>query len=228
VAEAKQKSSGFLAPVEQMVMPVASTIPVQQVKTWLAAYFHPMETYEANKKDSNAGSVAVHLALIGVLSWLVSLVAVVLGFNFGGLIVMVPGIIIFPIIMVVAGFIGSIILFVLAKIFGGKGGFMEQTLALALIFGGATALAAPFNALSGLPLVGGLIALVGTVIAIYNFYNEYLIIKGIHQLSSMKAALVILIPIIIAIIVAVVLAAALAVMLAGAGLAGAAAGMGGY
>jgi hypothetical protein len=136
----------------------------------------------------------------------------------------------YPIIFVIGGFIGSAILFVLAKILGGKGSFMEHTLGLTLIAGANYATGFPFMVLSGIPLVGGLFYLVLLPLGLYVLYDQYLMVKRIHQFSSMRAALFIILPIIIAIILVVVLLGALIAMFAGAGLSVAAlgAGAGGY
>jgi hypothetical protein len=233
VAEKKTAgASGPLASIEKPVMDVASKVPVPQVKTWLSAYFHPMETFEANKKQANAVGIATQLVYIGLVSWLAVLISSILvsvfSMNFAMVAGTLIGIILFPIMAVVVFFIGSAVFFVIAKLFGGKGSYMEQTLAMALAYGGAIALGFPFAALSFIPVLGLLLSLVNGLIGLYNFYNYYLVVKALHQLTTVKAALVVIIPVIIAIIVAFVLAAALTVMMAAAGLGAAAGGMTNY
>ena len=228
MAEKKAKGSGVLAPVEDFVMSLAPSIPVAQVKTWLSAYFHPMETFESNKKDSNLGGVVVHLVLIGLLSWLVAILASLAGLNVVGAIAAAVLILLFPIIFLVIGFVGSIVLFILAKIFGGKGGFVEQTFAFTLIVGAWVAMSAPFDVLGGIILVGFLFKIVSLLIGVYNIYNAYLVVKGVHQLSSKRAAAVVLIPLAVGIILYAALVAMALAALAALGASGAVAGRGPY
>lgn len=208
-------------------MPLVSAVPVAQLKVWANAYFNPVEAFNSSKKDANFGAIAVHLVLIGLLAWVASMLSAVVGMNFLLLGIGIMGIIVMPITVLLFGFIGSAIYFVIAKIFGGKGGYMEQTLALTLIYGGAVVLGFPFNVLSGIPLLGGIFGIIVSLIGLYNLYNLYLVTREVHSLSSTKAILVVLVPIILAVIVAFVFAAAMAAML-GASALGAAAGTGGF
>ncbi|MEM2137827.1 MAG: YIP1 family protein [Candidatus Anstonellaceae archaeon] len=219
---ATSSGSGLLAPIENLVMPVASAIPVSQVKTWLSAYFHPVETFDSNKKDATLGGVVVHMALVGVLVAIATLLSSVASLNIGAVVVSAVLIVAYPILFVIFGLIGSALMFVLAKILGGKGGFMEQTLGFALLTGGYYALSFPFIVLSGIPLLGFFFGLLTLLLSLYNLYNEYLLVKRIHQFSSMRAAIFIILPVIIAIIIVVVLIGAIIAMLAGAGLSAAA------
>ena len=222
----KTADSGVLAPIEKIVMPIVSGMPY--VKTWMAAYFHPVETFQSQKAAGGFGAVVVNLLLIGVLAWLATMLSFAVGLNFTQIAALAIGIAVYPVIMVIANLIGSAVMFVIAKVLGGKGGYMEQTFALTLVFGGYTAFAFPFTVLSGLPFVGAIFGLAAMLIALYSIYNEYLVLKAVHQLSGGKAALVILIPIIIAVIIAFVLAAVLVAMFAGVVGAAALGNAGGY
>ncbi len=208
----------MFAPIEAIVMPILKKIPLKQAQVWAAAYFRPMATYELHKKEAEISRVAVHFALAGAMLWLAAFIASLLSLNPLGALILLPGVIIYPIVLVISGFISSIAYFILAKILGGKGGFMQQTLAMALILGGYAVLAFPFSALSGIPIVGGILALAALLIGLYNLYNGYLVIKGVHQLSTLKAAAVVLIPLVILAVLAFVFAAIVAVSLIGAGL----------
>ncbi len=223
MAEKKGKSGGGpLDSIEGPVMGVVSSVPVPQLKTWMYAYFHPMDAFGENKKEAELMPIAVHLALIGVLAWVASFLASLLSGNLLVAMVSLIGIILTPIMMILGGFIGSLIIYVIAKILGGKGGFMDQTLALTLVMGGYVTLAFPFNVLGGIPFLGWIFGLVVMLIGLYNIYNEYLVVKGVHQLSTGRAVAVVLIPIIIVVVLAFVFAAAAALaFLSMAGAAGA-------
>ncbi len=217
---AGKTKSGALAPVEDFVMGIMSNMPVckSRFMTWASAYFNPMKEFDANKKDSNAGKIIVHLAIAGVVIWAASFIATIISGGMTTAMFMLPGVIVTPIFLVIAAFIGSAILFVIAKVLGAKGGFMEQTLGISLVFGGYTLIDAPLTVLAAIPFIGWAFSLIALLVALYALYSYYRLIKGVHKLSSIKAAIVILLPIVVAIVLAAMLAAALAVMLAGMGL----------
>ena len=212
--------SGILAPIENFYMPIISAVPFARLKTWASAYFHPVETFQKNKSDSNWGAIAVHLVLIGLLYWVALLLESIIGLNFilfGATLVMVIALVIgIPI----AGVVGSIIYYVVAKLLGGKGSFTNQTLALTLVFGGLITVGFPLIALSNVLLVGWIFGLLYMLAGLYGLYNMYLVVKDVHSLSSGKAIVVVLVPIVLTFLVAFLVAGALA--LAYAGMAGAA------
>jgi len=86
-------------------------------------------------------------------------------------------------------FIGQGILFGLAKAFGGQGTFTQQGYVFLLF-------QVPLGILEGLfrllPVLGGLIALVGVI---YEIVLSVFAIQGVHRLSGGKASAVVLIPI---------------------------------
>jgi len=216
VAGKKSVGSGFLAPVENIVMPIVSAIPLAQMKAWAYAYFHPVDAYGQNKKDATFGGAAVHFILIGLVAWVASMLSYAVGLNFAAFGIGLMGVILLPLFLLIGGFIGSIVYFIVAKIFGGKGSFMGQTLALALLYGGYTVLAFPFTVLAGIPLVGWILGLVPLLISLYNLYNLYLMTMAVHSLNSTRAALVVIVMIVLALVVSFALAAMLAVAALGA------------
>ena len=209
--------AGFMSQIEDAAMPIVSAIPLAQVKTFASAYFHPVETYESNKK-MEWGAIAVNLVLIGLVLWIANLLQYLLGMNFTGVMVALFAVLGYAIGAPVMAVIGSIVYFVLAKIFGGKGGFREQTAALSLVMGGIMVLGFPFIALSNVLLVGWIFGLLYMLVSLYGLYNMYLVVKGVHSLSSVRAAAVVLIPILLAFLVAFMMAAALAGLMVAAGM----------
>ena len=214
MAGKKSDGSGILAPIENIYMPIVSAIPLAQMKAWAYAYFHPVDAYSQNKKDAGFGGVAVHLILIGLVAWVATMLSYAVGLNFTAFGIGLMGVILLPLFVLIGGFIGSIIYFVVAKIFGGKGGFMEQTLALALLYGGYTVIAFPFTVLAGIGAIGFIFGLVTLLISLYNLYNLYLMTMAVHSLNSTRAALVVIVMIVLAFAVAFAIAtmAALAVL----------------
>lgn len=194
VATAKKSS---LEPVENFAQGIVSAIPIRQFKDWISAYFHPAETLAAQTSKSASAS-AVHFALIGLVGALLGLVGLAIGMALVPSKAMTalfaaPFIVIgYPILVIIAGFIGSAVYWIFAKILGGRGSFSEQTCGLALVMGGAFLLALPFQLLGIIPLLGILFSLVAAVIGLYGFYSEYRVIKAVHSLSSLRAAAVVL------------------------------------
>ena len=186
------RGSGILSPVENVYMAVVSAIPLPQLKIWANAYFHPVVAYNQNKKDANFGAIAVHLILIALLAWVASELQAAVEPNFLAFNARLLGIISNPIMVLIVGFISSAICWIIAKIFGGRGGYMEQTLALALIYGGYTVVAFPFAVLGG-----GIGFALGAIAALIALYNLYLMTKAVHSLSSGRAAIVALMSIVV-------------------------------
>lgn len=109
-----------------------------------------------------------------------------------------------------AFFIGVAILFVVAKIFGGIGTFLQQSYAMMLYY-------VPIQivtAILGLvPVLGGLATF---VLGIYEIVLTVFAISASHRLSIGKSVAVVLIPAVIVLVLACALFAALAAVIAGA------------
>ncbi len=202
MAEKKTASnSGVPSSIEQPIMGAISSIPSERVHTWASAFFHPMETYSSKKAQASWGGIAIHLALAGLVSWLASMLATIISGDFGSAMVLSAGIIVIPIFMVISGMIGSVLYFIAAKIFGGKGALMGQTFIFALLTGGYSIMLFPFTVLGGLPVIGVLFSLLGLFVVLYCIYSYYRAIKGIHQVSSLRAIAILLLPIILAVLI---------------------------
>ena len=174
------------------------------MRAWTYAYFHPIDAYNQSKKDANFGAVAVHLILIALLGWVASVLQAAFESNSLAFSSRLNGIIFSLVYLLIAGFIVSAACWVIAKVLGGKGGFMEQTLALALIYGGYTVIAFPFAVIGG-----GIGFAFGAIAALIALYNLYVMIKEVHSLSSGRAVIVALLPIIIAVLIVMLVIAAL-------------------
>lgn len=206
---------GILAPIEGPVMGVINAIPIAQVQTWVFAYFHPMETFAANRKNSNFGSIIINLILVGLVAWLGATISASLKLGLGYALLLLFGIVAYPAVVVIGSLILSAIYWVVARALGGRGSYTDQTYAFSLLSGGQLVLAFPFLALSTISFAGTLLLLVAWAIGIYNIYNLYLAIMGIHKLSSGRSIVVLVLPLVIAGVLAFVLAATVAAVVAG-------------
>lgn len=210
---------------------ITGMMPAEMLKTWVSALFRPAEIFKAEKKNADFGNVVKTLGFVGLVAAAIVGIALIIAAAFqlgvvgaaagpggaavgasigimGALVAAIIGLILYPIIMNVYGFILSAIYFIIAKVLGGKGAYMEQTLGLALIMGGVVVLNAPFQILGIIPVVGTLFSLVTVVIVLYALYSQYRLMKEVHKLSSMRAAAVVILPMVLIFLLIVVIGAA--------------------
>ena len=219
---APQEKKGGFASVEGYARAVGSIIPFSQRNSWIEGYFRPEGAFEAEKKNASFGNTAVNAFLLGLitdvaLAFFFLLILLVGALASGRL--PIESIVVFALILaavpfftVLSAFIGSLVYFIIAKLLGGKGGFMEQTLGLVLVQGGVTVAMLPlqvlYYAFSVVPCIGQiismLIALVMLPFGLYFIYSEYRMIKAVHSLSSGRAAAVIIIPILVVMVLMVI------------------------
>ncbi|MFA6035734.1 MAG: Yip1 family protein [Candidatus Micrarchaeia archaeon] len=138
---------------------------------------------------------------------------------------LVVGAIMGAIFVPIAALIFSGIVYIVAKLLGGKGTFTQQFYLVTLATATGSLL---IGVLGVIPCLGALISIVG---GLYLLYVEIVVMRDLHQISTVKAAVAVLTPIVILLILAFVLFMAFIVaMLAalGIGAAGASAAGGAY
>lgn len=217
--------------MEAIEKSINGIMPVDIFKTWVSALFRPAEIFKAEKKGAEFGNIVKTFGFVGLASAVVVGITLVISATFklgiagaaagpggaavgaslglmGALVASVIGLILYPIIINVYGFILSAIYFIIAKVLGGKGAFMEQTLGLALIMGGVILVSAPFQILGIIPVIGVLFTIVTVVIGLYALYSQYRLMKEVHKLSSMRAAAVVVLPLVLIFLLIVVIGAA--------------------
>lgn len=189
----------------------SNVVPYERPKTWISAYFRPVGVFKAEKKKAEGKEIAKILLLAGLVSGLawgiVSLIKAIFDLHAGagamgsgiesGILAFIASLIIYPLAYLFSGFVDSAIFYIFAKIFGGKGGYMDQTFGLSLIFGGMMVIGAPFVVLTVVPVLGTLFSLALAIVMIWGFYSQYRLIKEVHGLSTARAAATIIIPILI-------------------------------
>jgi hypothetical protein len=110
---------------------------------------------------------------------------------------------------ILGNLITSAIFYIFAKLLGGKGNYSKQTAMLAYVSSGMMLLLFPFYVLLALPIIGGLVGgllnVAISVIGLYGLYSTYRAIKHVHQLSTMRAAAVVLSPIVLIVAIIVFL-----------------------
>ncbi len=102
-----------------------------------------------------------------------------------------------PIIMVVTTLTLTVLSFILCKILGGKGTFADQYFQFSIVGSGVLILSSILNII---PVLGSMVV---SLLGLYYLYPVFMVYRGVHKFSNMKAALAVLIPIVLAVILAV-------------------------
>ncbi|MBI3537762.1 MAG: YIP1 family protein [Chloroflexi bacterium] len=174
-------------------------------------------SFEAAKSTVNTTSTVVGLAAAGAITGLIAGLVTAFGIGAG-----VAGLIGGMIGGVIGGVIGALIgfyviqavVFVVAKVFGGTGGYMDQANLMATFYVPLLIV----SALLGLiPVVG---AILGFVVLAYELFLTGLGLQVAQSLPSQKAWLAVVVLVVLYIVFVVFLAAAVFAIVAGLGLLG--------
>jgi hypothetical protein len=201
---------------------------------WIDILLH--KTKPADIAGTSLGSGLKHLVVSGVLVGILSgiytmLAAQQLTAGLGGIGAglgaagFVSSLIGTPIAYVVGALIGGGILWVVAKILGGTGSFGNYVGTLSLINAAISGTASAVLIVLGIlgAVVGQAIAvsgITGTIGLIVSLYALYLMIRAtqaVHNVTAMKAAIIVLVGILLIFVVGAALGAALAALVGAAG-----------
>lgn len=186
----------------------------EKVKGFL---LEPSKTFDAIK-DEDLGEVIKYYAVIAaVYSVIFAVLFMFMGSLFGSMmglqnLGMIFGagagiggaviiFVVFMLLAIISAFIGGAVLHIFVYVVGGRKGIAQ------------TIKAVMYGSTPGLLL--GWIPLIGSLAAIWSLVLEILGIRQLHELTTGRAILAVLIPIIIAVILAVVLAAIIASLMFG-------------
>ena len=186
--DANAKSQPFF-PIngKPLATSIVSAIPASPFKTWVAAYFWPIQTFEAQKSSISPNRLGIELVIMSLLVILEAFLTMMIASPSQTLVLAFAIILgITVILFIVAFVIGTGILYIVAKILGGKGAFFEHAYAIAMILGGALVLAAPFELLRMVPFTGAIAGLAILLIALYNVYNFSVMMQHVHRISRAK------------------------------------------
>ncbi|MEN3045710.1 MAG: YIP1 family protein [Candidatus Hydrothermales bacterium] len=109
----------------------------------------------------------------------------------------IPGIITLPILAVILSFIGVGILWVVARILGGKGEYIPYYIPIAMTY--------ILHWVSVIPIIGGFLS---TLASIWMIIVAVKVTQTVHQLDLARAIIVVLIPIAIAFFLSILIGAA--------------------
>ena len=165
-------------------------------------------SFEAAKSTVNTTMTLIGLVVAGAIAGAIS------GFGTNGAGGAVTGLVGGAIGGVIGFYIEMAIVFVVAKIFGGTGGLMDQANLMATFF-------VPLIVVSAvLGLIPGVGAILGLVVASYELFLIGLCLQVAHSLPSNKAWLAVAVLVVLAVVFVVFLTAAVVALFAGAGLLG--------
>ncbi len=181
---------------------------LEEIKTWFNALIHPTELITKESGKSTWEDAFKRVILAGFLAGLVSgffimLFQLAAGKVVTAIIGWIIAMIVGPITAVIGWIIGAILLFITAKLLGGKADFARHTTDLTWYYAPITFVT---GIISWIPLIGQAL---GALIWLYGLYPLTMIIKVSHGLSTEKAVVVWLIWVIIGIIIAIIAAVAL-------------------
>jgi len=176
---------------------------------WMNAITKPAETFKKEKKNAKLLDGVIHYFIagfiVGLITTVISIFLILFHqipneyLSYGAGVIMLMSIfypIIYPVFLIIATLFLACIFFVMAKILGGKGNFGTQYYLWAIFYAPIIII---INLISLIPIIGNFISL---AILIYALYLLTLSIKEAHELDTIKAILVWLIPgIVIAIII---------------------------
>jgi len=114
------------------------------------------------------------------------------------------GLLILPVAIFIAQLISTLVLFISAKLFGGKGGFGKMMGMYGTIAGAVMLLNLPLALLSFIPCIGYLFQIIGSLLLVYQLYLLYKLNVHLHGLSTTKAVLAIVLPCVLLMLLIVV------------------------
>ncbi len=177
---------------------------------WKAALLKPANTFKTQSRKANLKEGAMHVGLAGlIVGVIVGLAMLLLGTTietagFGaalGITGFIASVILTPIISIIGWLIGSGIYYIVAMILGGKGSYSTQSYLIAIY-------SAPISIITSIVGLIPIIGLLNFVIFLYSLYLLTLALKETHRFTTIKAALVWIIPIVLIALAAIFLGTA--------------------
>lgn len=165
---------------------------------WRDALTKPKETFRKERKNASLKEAAKHIGLAGLIAGAISAAITLLTLSSAAfsIIYALFLLILTPISSILSLIIGSSILYLLAKLFGGKGDYSTQTYLLSLYQAPMLLLT---TMVAFIPLAG---AVINIAIAVYSLYLLTLALKETHNYSTGRAVATWLLSMIILAVVA--------------------------
>ncbi|MDO8554495.1 MAG: hypothetical protein Q7S22_06825 [Candidatus Micrarchaeota archaeon] len=176
--------------------------PYKRAKIWLEIYTKPHETMTKEMKNASImQGVKDRVISILPMSFLVGLFYAVLMLIGGqivtGILVFFGALIILPIFIVLFGLFGDGIVWVFAKILGGKGKYSTHFYVNSLVCAGGMIVSTVLFIPSMIPCIGYVFSLLSLPVTVYEIYLQMKTVRMVHGISRNRAAAAVLLPIII-------------------------------
>ena len=192
------------------------------IDTWKKVITSPSAFYESMPKEGGYGEplkfALINFIVLGIGSAIITILYNLIGFNLPSnvsimgtsttiatkitIMSVISDIIVIPIIGIIGLFVSGVILFILFKIVGGSGSY-EGTVRI-LSYSSAVSL------LAWIPLIGILAVL-------YGIFLDIIGGKFVHNISTLRSVIAVLLPFVLAIVLTMVLAAVIAAFVFGMG-----------
>lgn len=201
--------------------------PYPNAKKWLGVFTNPHETMKKEMKGSLGDGVKdllVSSIPYAILSGIVTLVnELIFGGNIlSGILSFIMSVVLLPIVVLVAMLLGTGVVWVIAKVLGGKGTYTSQFYLSALVASGGLVISTVLVIPTAIPLIGLIFAIVSFVIGLYQIYLYMKLVRMTHSVSRVVAAISVLLPLaVVAIILFVLFAAMVAAIMGSAAMMGA-------
>ena len=175
------------------------------INTWVNTITKPKETFAAEKGNASMGKAAVNYIIAGVISGVIAFLATLIGLSQTGSATTTAigaglgalGIIVSPIVTLIGAFIGVGIIWIFAKILGGKGTYTQLFFLVSLF-------AIPMAVIGLVIVIPAVGSILGLLVGLYTLYLWVIAVQSSQELSTGRAVAAVLIPVIlIAIIIAI-------------------------
>jgi hypothetical protein len=145
------------------------------VNSWIAAITKPsVQTFAAEVPRTSQNRLIMSVGLATVIAAVLGLIGGFISGNGTGFIGSLIG-------TPIGFFVGQGVIYLIAKMLGGNGSYMEQSWVMSTFW-------APILVLTNIPIIGGIIGLVAWI---YSLYLMYLALQPTHRMNSSKALTVV-------------------------------------
>jgi len=177
------------------------------INTWVNTITKPKETFAAEKGNASMGKAAVNYIIAGVISGVIAFLATLIGLSQTGSATTTAigaglgalGIIVSPIVTLIGAFIGVGIIWIFAKILGGKGTYTQLFFLVSLF-------AIPMAVIGLVIVIPAVGSILGLLVGLYTLYLWVIAVQSSQELSTGRAVAAVLIPIILIGIIIAILA----------------------
>ena len=177
------------------------------INTWVNTITKPKETFAAEKGNASMGKAAVNYIIAGVISGVIAFLATLIGLSQTGSATTTAigaglgalGIIVSPIVTLIGAFIGVGIIWIFAKILGGKGTYTQLFFLVSLF-------AIPMAVIGLVIVIPAVGSILGLLVGLYTLYLWVMAVQSSQELSTGRAVAAVLIPIILIGIIIAILA----------------------